>query len=428
MTRLFIRFYVGVILILLAAWFVQRFVSRYRVDEQNARVVEQAMAGSLRLARDWFRAEPDNPDILEELNDRFEYPVEVFQEADEHLPGYAQVRLETFDRIVLYLNNGPHVATKLDEHRVVSMGPLPEFVEPAQETWLTGLGVVLLLVAAAIAVLLRPVARQLRAIEKMAKAISEGNLNARIEPKSVSSGRSLAEALNSMADQTQSMIRTQRELLQAVSHDLRTPLAKMRFAIDLAASAKTEEERKMRLDSLDSTTEELDGLVGELLQYVRLETDVGVASEEIAVHDVVENVLDRRREMHPNLNFSVRMPASLQLNADPRGVQRVLDNLVSNACRFAKQKILISTSQHNGSTSLVIEDDGPGIPAEERERVLNPFVRLGNGEAEASPRQRTGVGLGLALVARILKRHGGKVEIGESSLGGCQVVTTWPVR
>ena len=440
MTRLFFRFYVGVLLILFVAWCVQTLAYRHNVGGQNARVVENAMAGGVRIARDWLDLEqPDDEvllyarrqEILAQINLRFEFPVNLAQINDSHFPARASSRLHEYGEIVLYEARdgegslGGYLATRLeDPNLVVSMGPLPPFVGPEQAALLTGLGTILLLAAAAIAVLLRPVARQLRAVETTATKIAAGDMSARIEKQRVPHAQSLASAFNSMADRNQSLLRSQRELLQAVSHDLRTPLAKMRFCVDLIGSAKTEEERNMRLASLDQSTEELNGLVGELLNYVRMETeDHVVAREAINVANIVEDLVDSRRDLHPDIEFDVSIPKEQALSGNPNGVRRVLANLVGNACRFAEKKVRVSTTGQNGHVSLLVEDDGPGIPEADRERVLNPFVRL---QPDDESRPSSGVGLGLALVSRILQRHGGAVVVDESSLGGCQVKTDWP--
>jgi two-component system sensor histidine kinase RstB len=157
--------------------------------------------------------------------------------------------------------------------QVVRFGPFPSFERIEQKAATTTLTLVLLPVAFAIALLLRPVARQLHHVEHAALAIAAGDLTAWVDTRRVRSARSLAVAFNEMAGRTEAMVRTQRELLQAVSHELRTPLARTRFAIDLIAAAKDDAERTRWLESLDAATEELDGLVGELLRYVRLETN-----------------------------------------------------------------------------------------------------------------------------------------------------------
>ena len=427
MTSLFLRFYIGVLLILFAAWFVQYWVYSYNVDEQNARVVVKAMSGAVRVSRDWLNSDPSQQtEILGQIRQRFEFPVNIYDATSKQFPAYAKAQFPQPDRIVLYGNNkGAHVATRLaTADQVVSLGPLPSFVEPTPNSLLAGLGIVLLLTAAAIAVLLRPVARQLRQVERTATAIAHGDFSARVAVSRVPHGKSLGLAFNSMAERIQALLRTQRELLQAVSHDLRTPLAKIRFASDLVSTAKTEAERKHRLESIDEATEELDRLVGELLSYVRMETaDTTPEFANLPVADVLNTIVDGQREFYPHLTFDMQFSNTQQVLADEAGFHRAISNLIGNACRFARSRIRISCRPSQASLLVTIEDDGPGIAQEDRERVLTPFVRLPRGH-DQSPTE--GVGLGLALVARIMEQHGGAIELKASELGGCKATTRWP--
>ena len=103
---------------------------------------------------------------------------------------------------------------------------------------------------------------------------------------------------------------------------------------------------------------------------------------------------------------------------DPAGFERVISNLVGNAVRYAESKVELQAEQSADSIVVTVDDDGPGIEAEDRDRVLDPFVK-----AEANS---TGVGLGLSIVRRILQQHEGTVVINASQTGGCRVTTTWP--
>ncbi len=438
MTRLFIRFYIAIVLILVAAWFVQSSVFQGRFDEQNVRVVERAFAGPLRLARE--RLEYVIPRegyevALRDIQERFEFPVDIrtlddlpisLEQQELLRRGAADVRDAP---VVLFGEGGVHVAVGLsDGRRVLAFGPLPSFVGPSRWEIYAAFGIVLLLAAIAIAVLLRPVARQLREVEQTATAIAGGDLSARIDPDRVPKGQQLARAFNTMADRTEALLRTQRELLQAVSHELRTPLAKMRFAIDLIETAQDDQERKRRLESLDSATGELDSLVGELLSYVRMENAEPQRDiQPVCVADAVDRSVDKYGPLYPSVHIddsAVRQEIP-DVRADPIDFQRAIGNLISNACRFATKQVRLSVHAEGGQVTIAVEDDGPGIPPSERQRALQPFVRLDN-DPDTSELGR-GVGLGLALVQRIVSRHGGTVQIDESPLGGCRVCTTWPV-
>jgi two-component system sensor histidine kinase RstB len=295
------------------------------------------------------------------------------------------------------------------------------------------LALVLLPTAIAIALLLRPVARQLRDVEEAAKAIAAGDLSARVDERRVPSTKTLARSFNQMASRTETVVRTQRELMQAVSHELRTPLSRIRFAIDLIGDAKNDAERQRRLSDLDDATEELDSLVGELLRYVRLETAElpSLEREIVAVRDVLEGVIPKYRALHGSLKFHIaiggesKSDAPVTVFADRVGFQRALGNLLSNASRFASSEVVIHVTSRGGTTAVDIVDDGPGIPPHERERVFEPFVRLDDDSHTIAGR---GVGLGLALVKRIVLQHGGRIEVREGTDGGCLMHTEWPNR
>jgi two-component system sensor histidine kinase RstB len=228
-----------------------------------------------------------------------------------------------------------------------------------------------------------------------------------------------------MATHTESMVRTQRELLQAVSHELRTPLSRLRFGIDLIAAAKNDAERKRWLDALDAATDELDELVGELLAYVRAEaTRSQIEPEPLVLREVLEPLFPKYAALYPAVQFEAdpSVGSGQTITADRAALQRTLGNLLSNAGRFAKTRVIVCAQSTPGATVIDVDDDGPGIPPADRQRVFQPFVRLDNNAADS------GVGLGLALVKRIVQRHGGQVEALASALGGCRIRIIWPSR
>ena len=527
MTRLFIRFYLGVLIVLFLAWYIHGAVLKRRADAEWARVVEEAHGGGARLVASELDAAPaaSRDQVLKSLRARFDYPVDILPWTD--LPGSLRRKISSGDDVAFYRDKKPGIvvaalssdaevvrlgpfpdynlqeieeaiggwmrlaadklaATTPDERQavlaeiqnrfdfpidlaseadlpsgprerlageadvvfyprdpsaqddwfaatplsdgttVVRCGPFPSFERIEQKAATTTLALVLLPAALAIALLLRPVARQLRHIENAAKTIAAGDLSARVDERRVHSAKPLAQAFNNMAGRTESLVRTQRELLQAVSHELRTPLSRMRFAIDLIETAKDDAERKHRLDALDAATEELDELVGELLSYVRLETaEPQLSPEKVAVHDALETVISKYAALHPTIDFCVRDQgdkANVTVVADRLGFQRAVGNLLSNAGRFAKSRVTITSESTNATTTVDVDDDGSGIPEADRGRIFEPFVRLDD-RAHGNGR---GVGLGLALVRRIVTQHGGSVEVSTSPLGGCRVRTTWP--
>ena len=523
MTRLFIRFYLGVLAVLFLAWYIHGIVLQGRTDADRARVIARAHSGGARLvARELDAAPPGNrAQILEQVRNRFKYPVGVIpvgklstsiqrqlasaedvcycrlengregvvaalsggsevvllgpfpdytrssiedgiggwmrltaeklasdsnreatltqlqKQSDlpvilttrSDLPKEPRQRIERGNDIVFYSpgNDRWFAATPVTgSSSIVRFGPFPSFDRHEHKAAATTLALVLLPAALAIALLLRPVARQLRQVERVAKAIAGGDLSARVNERRIGSVKPLAQAFNHMAGRTETLVRTQRELLQAVSHELRTPLSRMRFAIDLIETAKDDAERKQRLDSLDGAAEDLDQLVEELLRYVRMETaEPRLNKEPVSVKDALEVLMPKYAALHPSIDFSLSSQFGMTeiiVIADRLVFHRAIGNLLSNAGRHAKSKVTIGAELSDAAITIDVDDDGCGIPESERQRVFEPFVRLDDRTSE----KNRGVGLGLALVKRIVTQHGGSVELLTSPFGGCRARTVWP--
>jgi two-component system, OmpR family, sensor histidine kinase RstB len=398
--------------------------------EYRLREIEEAIGGWMRLAANRLDAPElaERAAVLDQLRKDFAFPVAVAERDD--LPAWPRERVDSGAEIVFYPleEDRWYAATPLAAPgQLVRFGPFPSFERIEQKAAATTLALVLLPAAVAIALLLRPVARQLRHVEHAARAIAAGDLRARVDERRIRSAKPLAQAFNHMAARTEALVRTQRELLQAVSHELRTPLSRIRFAVDLIQTAKDDDERNRRLESLDSATEELDELVGELLTYVRMETTQPQPqpqphAEPVALRELLDALIQKHAAMVPSITFTLDESVDNEriITAERAGLQRTFGNLLNNAGRFARKHVVISAQSVQGATMVDIDDDGAGIPVSERERVFQPFVRL----RDDSPDR--GVGLGLALVQRIVTRHGGSVEALTSPLGGCRMRTTWP--
>ena len=165
-----------------------------------------------------------------------------------------------------------------------------------------------------------------------------------------------------------------------MSHELRTPLCRMKFAIELISTAKDDRERQLRLESLDTATEELDELIEELLTYVRADTVAPLLNRErISVDVALEQVISRYKTLFRSVQFELQpgSPSSETfVLADPAAFQRALGNLLGNAGRFAESRVVISFLSVGETTTIDVDDDGHGIPTSDRERVFEPFVRL----------------------------------------------------
>ncbi len=397
--------------------------------------IEDSMHGWMRAVVGQLRAtqRPFDQGVAE-LQPRFNLRLKL--DRIDTIPGDAADRMRSDRDIVFFAqpNELFFVSTPLEdagtEGALLTVGPFPKFSREEQPAATTTLALVLLPTAFAILMLLRPVANQLRQVESAAQSIAQGNLQSRVDEERIGSARNLAKAFNQMANRTETMVRTQRELLQAVSHELKTPLARIRFAMDLASTAADESERNKRLKAIDKAVEDLDGLVEELMNYVRMEdTSVAMRPESISIREVLDGLFDRYRALAPDHEFRWEPSSneeSLVVLADRTALYRAIGNLIGNAARFAKRHVVASVSREGNWVIVDIDDDGPGIPQADRSRVFEPFVRLENQPNSNGDRTAAGVGLGLAIVRRTIEQHSGRWEIGDSPLGGCRVRTYWP--
>lgn len=422
MTWLFLRFYLGVILILFVAWCIQVYVFRGTTEADNLEVVQDALGGGTLSVRDDLLAGgvENFSDTLRIVQQRFAYPVQIVKRSDRSLSASASVRVDKGEPV---LYRGKMIAALTGTDLLVELGPLPRFVGPGRNQVLIGLGSVFLLVALAISILLRPIVRQFRTVELAALAIAAGDLSARIDvgKRKRNRGLPIIAAFNTMADQVESLLRSQKELLQAVSHELRTPLARIKFATELVRSAGNAEKREQRIDSIDEATDKLDDLVGELLDYTRHDAGTEIANREVVLlEDLIAEAVELHAPLYPAIAFTTHVaPSTLELSTYRAGLLRAVGNLISNAGKYAKSKVHVSVHTQEDQVCIEVEDDGSGIAAADRELVFEPFKRL---TGDSQP----GSGLGLALVRRICQRLGGRVSIDESSLGGARFTIRLP--
>ncbi|WP_296223492.1 ATP-binding protein [Ralstonia sp. UBA689] len=269
--------------------------------------------------------------------------------------------------------------------------------------------------------------RDLRALEEAARGFGAGKLSTRANLHRRSNIYALARQFNDMAERIQGSIQHQREMMNGISHELKTPIARLEFGIALLQSPVSEAQRNLRLESLRRDVRELDDLVSELLALSRLEQGAThlvlmrvVVGEwlDSVVASVANDVADRQ------LTLTVHADgAPVHHVCDPRLAARALLNLIRNATRYARNTITLrAETGPAGALCLTVEDDGPGIAVPDRARVFEPFLRL-----DASRDRHTGgFGLGLAIVRRIALVHGGEVRLDASAGGGARFAVLLP--
>lgn len=283
--------------------------------------------------------------------------------------------------------------------------------------WWLYSSVFFILLAGVIAVWMYPLWRDLQSLIRSTKTIGEDGSFDVPQLSARSYLRDVAEAMRDLSFRVSTLIRNQQELAGAITHEFKTPLARMKFALENINGLNAVKRSELRLD-----IDEIDRLIQEMLDYTRLNVQTPeLLMESIPVFDLCQQrVLKFSESTTKSISISGSAPV---LNADGHLVARALDNLLSNAIRHAKNTIHVSVEEANDSISIHVEDDGEGLDEDYYEKIFEPFFR----PQTSRDRQAGNTGLGLAIVKRIQGWHNGDCLIARSSLGGAKFSLLFPI-
>jgi signal transduction histidine kinase len=231
----------------------------------------------------------------------------------------------------------------------------------------------------------------------------------------------LAETMNNMLARLQHAVVQQQRFVADASHELRTPLTRMRTELEV------DERNPERADAAATRRSQLDEIAGlqrlieDLLTLAR--SDAGAIETRRDPVDLDDIVLEEARSATwSGSSFDVGQVSAAQVRGDAEALRRVVRNLFDNARQHAKTRVTIGLAERDGSAVLTVDDDGPGVPPERRDDIFDRFARL-----DESRTGGTHAGLGLAIVADIVTRHGGRVAVDGAPSGGARFVVTLPI-
>lgn len=308
--------------------------------------------------------------------------------------------------------------------RLLVMGPLTLFDEFPFELLLLAGGLSLLAVALVTYLQVSPLQRRLKQLDRAVSRLGSGDLTAYANIEGNDAIGQVAATFNGMTAHIRRLIESQREMTRAVSHELRTPVARLRFGLEMLADIESASLRREKLNALDHDIEQLDRLIDEILTYARLEQGTpNIEFKPVALVQLCEQLRGELETIRGETSITVTSTSpNIHIEAEERYVHRVLQNLVTNALRYAGSCIEMRLEMQANSVVIHVDDDGPGIPEHERERVFKPFARLDKSRHRASG----GYGLGLSIVKRIVDWHGGDIVVAASPLGGARFTVTLP--
>ncbi|MEO7150901.1 MAG: ATP-binding protein [Burkholderiaceae bacterium] len=441
MKSLYLRIYLTVVVVLALFAFGSGYVFQREIEQERGRtdsMVDERMAAWGDLIQRSLPG-PEEPlaeqaEALQEWSKRLRVPLA--------LDSAAGVRIAASESFLRRQSDGaaPGMPIRLDDGRtlwILRFGPRaggarargpggaggPPPLPFLPRDWQRGLGLVVLLAILFVAVSLgalpvvRRLTRRLEALKLGVDRFGAGQLQQRVEVSGHDEVAAVAASFNLAASRIETLVRSHQSLLANASHELRSPLARMKMAVSMLDSA-TPQRREVLKQEIDTNVAELDALVEEVLLASRLDAAAtGVARDQV---DLLALLAEEAARVEAAVDGS-----ACTLAGDERLLRRALRNLLENARRYGGTEVLAELVQPTGAQRVEIRvcDRGPGVPPDMRERIFEPFFRL-PGHAE----QAGGVGLGLSLVKQIAQAHAGSVRCEVREGGGSCFVIELPAR
>jgi signal transduction histidine kinase len=314
---------------------------------------------------------------------------------------------------------------------LVAVSPL-EPIDRSVDAVRGGLLVVFPLLVAAVAILVWVLAgralRPVEAIRTEAEAITGSTLDRRVPvPGTGDEVAALATTMNAMLDRIQEASVRQQRFVGDASHELRSPVAAIRTELEVALRTATPDEWPTVAERLLGEEARLEAIIADLLLLANL--DEAAPLPGLVLVDLADEARAETARPAPDRSavaIELDAPDQVLLTGNRTQLRRVLGNLIDNASRHARATVRVSVRTLDDRARILVDDDGPGIPEADRERVFERFTRLD--EHRARNGTGGGAGLGLSLVRRIVERHGGTVHVDTAPLGGARLVVDLPRR
>jgi signal transduction histidine kinase len=254
-----------------------------------------------------------------------------------------------------------------------------------------------------------------RALQKAVERFGRGDFSARAGSTRRDELGQLARTFDRMAERIETLLTAERRLLLDISHELRSPLARLGVAVELARSG---DDPNSALNRIQKESDRLNALVGQLLQVTRAEGDPSsLRSQAVRLDELVQQLVDDSRieaEAHASaVKYEKREPVTVE--GDPELLRRAVENVIRNAIRYSPPNapVEVSLARHNGTVRVDVRDHGPGVPEGELPRIFDPFYRVDSDRDRSSG----GIGLGLSIARRAIELHRGRISARNASPG-----------
>jgi signal transduction histidine kinase len=348
-----------------------------------------------------------------DVETRYEGPDGAWATADD-LPAIAEAQRSghgSFSGRHYYVTAAPNGGTYLFEWKLTERMRTAHLVVPA---------VLLLLMAAVVFAahgFLRRLLLPLRWLGDGVAGLSEGQLDVVVPKRSADEFGALTDAFNRMVGRVKDMIRARDQLLLDVSHDLRSPLTRLKVALELTG------DRDMNT-RMAADLAEMEIMIGELLELERLRDGSGVRTSRQNVVAILDEVAQNFHDRPPGVRVCPTTPEII-VDIDPDRMRMVIRNLLENAVKYSlpdSRPVEVSATQDGLAVAIRVTDDGPGVPERDMQHLFEPFFRVDRSRSKKTG----GYGLGLSISKRIVEAHGGEIAVQNNAKRGTSFVVTLP--
>lgn len=423
MKKLFVQFYLLLFVCFLVMTLLVGLVYKFTAERAGRQSLDDLMKSSLYLMRSELREIPPREwgKTLKEMDLNLSFDLRVEPLNHYKLDAATSQRLREGDIVALddqytFIQRIPR------SHYVLAVGPVPYlyFLHQMRLLDIALMALIAFSLAFPVFIWMRPHWQEMLRLESAAQRFGEGHLTERLHFDNGSSFERLGVAFNQMADNINALIASKKQLIDGIAHELRTPLVRLRYRLEMSENLTPPESQALNRD-----IGQLEALIEELLTYARLDRPQNeLMLTEPDLPALLLAHLQDVQSVNPERAVNLLTCVIGDYGAlDMRLMSRVLDNLLNNALRYSRTTVQVSLLLDGSQATLIVEDDGPGIEADARERVFEPFVRLDPSRDRATG----GCGLGLAIVHSIALAMGGSVVCDESELGGAKFSFRWPV-
>ncbi len=362
--------------------------------------------------------------IVERASERYNLPFHLLPMSElSHEKYIEHNKLSKDSTHVYYYNKRVMLHHMLaNSEQILTLGPTKMPSRPRRETFVrTSIFAVLGLM---IFFWLWPISRDLDQLQNSASSFGSGELDVKAPRASSSMMGPMVNSFNMMAIQIKSLIDSHKELTNAVAHELRTPLARSKFALQMLSSVKDEIKRERYLKQISTDVSELDDLINELLLYASFaNTKPELKFKRQNIAEMVNLQMVNYEQYEGEIDL-VQLTENVSADCDYHFIERALHNYISNAIKYGKDQIRITISEEQQQCIVKVEDNGKGVSQEFKNVIFDAFSRGDN----SRNKETGGFGLGLAIVGRIMEWHQGHVAVQDSNLGGACFVLSWPIN